>query len=272
MPQPHLFVIGAHRSGTTAMVRALTELGAWPGHDLDQNAEPRALIEANMEILSECGGRWDHPEVVDDLLADPELRRRYAPVVEQALARLERKAKPNRHGLLVLKDPRLSFTLPLWFEARPEAHVLHIHRHGVDVAASLRSRHRKALTTPHRLPRLPRPHVFGGRPVSPRCATIEGAFGLWESYVTRAHDQVRALGARAQECAFEDFATDPAQVLETIVHDFLGGTGFTPAAAKLDSAASMLDASRALAFREDPELAAFADGVADRLAAARPTS
>src|SRR5262249_51761949 len=45
------------------------------------------------------------------------------------------------------KDPRNTYTLPIWLDVFPHAKVVHVYRHGVDVAHSLRVRQNNSIAT-----------------------------------------------------------------------------------------------------------------------------
>ena len=59
--RPPIIVLGAHRSGTSALSRVLDELGVFVGSRLDSNHESWFFLRLNVWLLSRCGGRWDHP-------------------------------------------------------------------------------------------------------------------------------------------------------------------------------------------------------------------
>ena len=44
------------------------------GRALDPNHEALFFLRLNDWLLQQCGGRWDHPDVIDDLLADDDVR------------------------------------------------------------------------------------------------------------------------------------------------------------------------------------------------------
>jgi len=276
-----ILVLGAHRSGTSALVRVLGELGLFTGARRDPNDEAWFFLGLNDWLLRQCGGRWDHPEPIRDLIAHADAR-----ALAVDYLRLSVASRPRCCGFLGLgrtlrtpggvpalrepwgfKDPRTTFTLPLWLEVFPTAKVLHIHRHGVDVAASLRARQRRNLERSRRLFARNRPALRwlakrAGFTDSVRCATLEGAFALWESYVVEARRHVAALGDRALTVSYDDWMADPGAFLERVV-GFCGLDG-SASAAQRERALALVRTDRAGAHREDPELAAFADRVRER--------
>src|SRR5437764_9140277 len=66
-----VFVLGMHRSGTSAVTRAISAFGVPLGHPADAMppgpdnpegfAESIALAECNERLLDLAGGRWDAP-------------------------------------------------------------------------------------------------------------------------------------------------------------------------------------------------------------------
>lgn len=150
-----LVVIGMHRSGTRLVVDVLDKLGVFMGADRQGDAESVTFMLINERVLHQCGAFWSEPMSAHFMLAEPEVVRHLAAAAAETLAaELERYAGPSgwhreaassewpRFGW---KDPRNTFTLPVWKEIFPNLRALHIVRHGVDVAASLSRRHAAAL-------------------------------------------------------------------------------------------------------------------------------
>ena len=63
-----IIILGMHRSGTTMIVKMLQEMGLFIGWDLEENYEARFFFSRNETILNSCGGSWDNPKVIDNLL------------------------------------------------------------------------------------------------------------------------------------------------------------------------------------------------------------
>jgi hypothetical protein len=137
-----VFVIGMHRSGTSAVADALGALGLTLGepgeHMRADPANPggffelRRIGELNDEILAELGGRWDCPPALAEGWEN-----------RPAMTPLVRKAMTTKAALLprerwVLKDPRITLLLPLWRRAVLDrcAAVLVV-RHPMEVAWSV---------------------------------------------------------------------------------------------------------------------------------------
>jgi hypothetical protein len=163
------------------------------------------------------------------------------------------------------KDPRNTFTLPVWKHVFPNLRASHIVRHGVDVAASLARRHAEALksATGEAVPpalTVIRDHGLGVLS-SRRGWTLAEALTMWEQYVEKAREESAALGDRALEIRYEDLLLQPERVIPLIAK-FCGVATPSRPEALLDA----FEPRRAFAFRRDPELGAFAGSVRDVLA------
>jgi hypothetical protein len=140
--------MGMHRSGTSAVARVLSLLGAalprqLMAPDAAQNPtgfwEPNGVVELNDRLLRELGSRWDDMLSArlgaDERLLKPETVRAAVEVLDQEFGDGE---------TIVLKDPRLSVLAPLWMRALQktgrEPAVVIVVRNPVEVAQSLARR------------------------------------------------------------------------------------------------------------------------------------
>ncbi len=269
-----IVVIGMHRSGTRLLVDVLDRLGVFMGADRQADAESVAFMLINEGILQQCGAFWSEPMSAHFLLSQPAAAEQLAASARQALeAQLEQYVGPNgwhrrsasdwpRFGW---KDPRNTFTLPVWRKVFPNLRVIHIVRHGIDVAASLSRRHAEALraatgqTVPPALTVI-RDHVFGILS-SRRGWTLAEALTMWEQYVEKARQEAAALGERALEIRFEELLQTPENVMP-VVAQFCGVA--VPQNQRAPIAG--LEEGRAFAFRRDPKLVAFAEATRELLA------
>lgn len=278
-----VIVIGMHRSGTSALTRLLQQSGLFMGRGASRNEEAAFTNAVNAWLFRQASATWDRPETVDELFADESVR----PALVDYLGGIVRgpasvrflgprrwwryRGLDRMDGPWGWKDPRNTWTLPLWRELFPDARVLHIVRHGVAVAESLRVRREKAVAV--RLnryrrrrslllasPLAPKQRGFGDQP---RCRTLEGGFSLWEDYVRRARQHVESLGGNALELRYEDLVVEPHAHLQEVL-DFCG---LKAGQKRIDSAVAGLDTQRAEAWRRDERLCRFADEVGQRLAA-----
>jgi len=269
-----IVVIGMHRSGTRLLVDILDKLGVFMGADRQGDAESVTFMLINEGILHQCGAFWSEPMSAHFMLAQPAAVEQLAAGARNALAAgLERYAGPSGRHLganaqelpaFGWKDPRNTFTLPVWRQVFPNLRVIHIVRHGVDAAASLARRHGEALraATGEAVPpalTVIRDHALGVLS-SRRGWTLAEAFTMWEQYVEKAREESAALRGRALEVRYEDLLTQPERTIPTIA-EFCR----VPAPAAQATLLAGLDPGRAYAYRRDPELAAFAKSVRDVL-------
>lgn len=141
-----LFVLGMHRSGTSATAGALQRLGFDLGEELIEAApdnpkgyfEHAAAVAANESLLDALDRSWDDVRALPHGWTRSDAARAVMPAVDAVLDGFE------GHARWALKDPRLCRTLPLWLEAAAdrglETHCLLVLRHPIEVAASLRAR------------------------------------------------------------------------------------------------------------------------------------
>ena len=269
-----IVVIGMHRSGTRLLVEILDRLGVFMGADRQADAESVTFMLINESILHQCGAFWSEPMSAHFMLAQPGAAEQLAASARETLAgQLERYAGPSGRHLASSaaelpafgwKDPRNTFTLPVWNEVFPSLRTIHIVRHGVDVAASLTRRHSAALraATGEAVPSaltVIRDHALGVLS-SRRGWTLAEAFTMWEQYVDKAREESAALGERAFEVRYEELLLQPERVVPKIA-EFCG-----VAPPRHETLLDGLSPGRAFAFRRDPELVAFADSVSAILA------
>ena len=146
-PGTHAVVVGMHRSGTSAVANSLAQMGfalpdvtdlITPGPFNERGYwESRRFVTYSDRVLARLGGTWSAPPRPDpgwELSDDAEtsgLRGGAREFVQQEFT------APH----LVLKDPRLCITLPLWRTALPERPVaILVLRDPLEVARSLERR------------------------------------------------------------------------------------------------------------------------------------
>lgn len=261
---PPIIVIGMHRSGTGMMTRALESLGLFVGRDKDENHESTFFQGINEWLLRQCGGSWDNPQPISHLLRNAEIRERTTDYIRRVLLASPRSVSFLGWGRYVFyrniarlkipwgwKDPRNTFTLPLWLDLFPEARVVHIRRHGVDVANSLVKRGRSKTLAQKVYNRSLTLHWFrakkGAFVMSPRCDSVRGAYSLWEEYLAQADKHVFALQERAFELSFEDLIAQPHRVIP----DLCRFCGLRADDLVMKRVAEGFNRDRAFAFRRD---------------------
>lgn len=270
-----IVVIGMHRSGTRLVVDVLDKLGVFMGADRQADSESVTFMLINESLLHQCGAFWSDPMAAHFMLSDAGATAQLAAHVRAALAtQLDRfvgstawhrdGSEPPAFGW---KDPRNTFTLPVWRAVFPKLRVVHVLRHGVDVAASLARRHAAALreATGAQVPpalTVIRDHALGILS-SRRGWTIAEALTMWEQYVEKGREQCAALGERAFELRYETLLEQPDEVVPALA-EFCGLPA--PAPAKRRSVLDGLERGRAFAFRRDPKLAELAADSRDVLA------
>jgi hypothetical protein len=262
-----IVVIGMHRSGTRLVVDVLDKLGVFMGADRQADSESVSFMLLNEGLLHQCGAFWSEPMAAHFMLADAHATEQLAAGAREALAaRIDRYAGPTawHRGASALppfgwKDPRNTFTLPVWKAVFPNLRAVHVLRHGIDVAASLSRRHAAALRAATGEPVPPaltviRDHALGILS-SRRGWTLAEALTMWEQYVEKGREECAALGERAFEVRYETLLAEPQRVLPALA-EFCGvpAPGPTEQGALLDR----LEPSRAFAFRRDPALAELA--------------
>jgi len=283
-PLPPVIMLGMHRSGTSLLSSMLAELGLFTGQDLQDDCESVFFIRCNDWILRQGQATWDHPGIFLKYSNDPEWRRQIANQLKRRLGgtRSARYAGAGHAATFRKflacdapwgwKDPRNSFTLPVWLELYPDARVIHITRHGVDVAQSLITRERRLrqrFVSLVKASAILWPRAETGAPTSPwRCATLDGAFSLWEAYMRQSRAQVQALGSRAHEIVYEDFLRNPVPVLDRLCR-FIG---LSVDEDRLRRVSGAVVPGRAFAHRADPALRDYARRLGPRLASLGYTS
>ena len=140
-------VVGMHRSGTSAVARVLSLLGA----DLPQNLmpawesneqghwEPERIVALNEQLLADAATAWDDVSRFPDAWYGSTSAEEYRGRLVELLAK-----EYGDSRLFVLKDPRLSRLIPFWLRAVSEfgadpSFVITV-RNPLEVAASLKAR------------------------------------------------------------------------------------------------------------------------------------
>lgn len=139
-----LFVLGMHRSGTSALTGALTKLGFRNAEDLmaanEFNAsgywEASRAVEINDDFMESHGSYWFDPWPLDVSGGTTEGDRKAFDEIKTFLT-----AEFKGSALNIVKDPRICRNFPLWFEAATElefdVRCLLISRHPAEVVKSL---------------------------------------------------------------------------------------------------------------------------------------
>lgn len=139
-----LLVLGMHQSGTSALTRVLSLLGAaLPGRLMKAGPdnslgywESSSLMEVNDELLTAAGSCWDDWAAFDEDLLGRETQAAFEARIGSVI-----KAEFGDAPLIVLKDPRIARMVPLYLRILDglgyTVRCLLITRHPREVAQSL---------------------------------------------------------------------------------------------------------------------------------------
>jgi hypothetical protein len=140
-----VYVLGMHRSGTSALARIVNLVGVPLGSDegfVPDRANPRGYWESRQlaqfqdRLLARLGGSWAAPPRLEH---GWERSPRLVAVIGRG--RWIFRTVYRNESLWVWKDPRMSITLPFWLRAlRVKPVIVMIHRHPLEVARSLEAR------------------------------------------------------------------------------------------------------------------------------------
>ena len=132
-----------HRSGTTMVAQALASAGVYPGAICDHNSEPLYAIDINDRLLEEASGNWwsvpgdaSLEVAMQSGLSELQARDLYAAHLKISTGSSLRQWF-HYAGPWMVKDPRLSLTLPWWLERFPNAKVIWVLRDEAAVVDSL---------------------------------------------------------------------------------------------------------------------------------------
>ncbi|WP_254432111.1 sulfotransferase [Aquisalimonas sp. 2447] len=281
--RPPVIVIGMHRAGTSMLTRILQGFGFFMGRNTTRNEECRWMNALNYWVFDQASATWERPSGVDTILTDQRIRQLavdYLGGITDGPASigylgwtrwLRHRSMHHQPHAWGWKDPRNTYTLPLWLEIFPNARVLHITRHGVDVAESLRVRHRTALNAAADRYRRRR-WLYVNNPLAPKrsgfahAASVDDlgyGLDLWKAYTERARAHTRSLGDGALELRYEDLLSNPEHHLGNIVQ-------FCELRAdhsEIRRQAEYFRPNRMFAYQHDPELIDFADSRRETLEA-----
>ena len=239
-------VVGMHRSGTSAVAGTAVRLGLAPPRRPLPAApdnptgfyEPASVAIVNHELMRSLGHSWhDSLSFLPGRLDHDTFSSAWLPLMTGAL-----EAEFENDAAFVMKDPRLSLTLPFWLPALRSVGaavaVLLVIRHPAEVARSLlwRDRLAEAVTVPlwlhhvleaERMSRaLPRALVFyddllrDWRGCMERAGQIAGI--AWPASMHRAATDIDTFLNRANRHHFASDAS--ASIGPPVVRDIVGST------------------------------------------------
>lgn len=262
-----LIVVGMHRSGTSVLARCLESMGVFSGRLLDENHEPLFFANLNNWLIRQCGTEWDWPLQAEAVQNNPDFVK-WSVERLNSLIRSPRswaylglkntikfRSIPNLQIPWGWKDPRNLITLPIWSKVFPNARVVLVTRHGVDVAESLRVRAQKmidcATATQFDWLRI-RPQSATN---SIRCLNIQEGLQLWHEYNQIGGRTIPASGLPYICIKFEDLMAEPSQTLRSLA----AFANLSPTEETITGISKNLRLERAFGYLAKPSLAEFAE-------------
>ena len=260
-----VLIIGMHRSGTSMLTRFIHESGVFIGKKgkMGPNSEAFFFQRINEWMLFQKGATWDstnnlkfNSKFTNDNLVDV-VNNRLQPIIHTRNY-LDYKDLVSNGNLLECnfnwgwKDPRTTFTLPVWQKIYPEAKILHIYRNPVDVAQSLRKRAimQEMSFRPNIKTRLKENLLIGKNQYtgSFNVMNLYNGFKLWSLYVNKALQYEGALHIK-----YEDLLQSPQPTLSKIIRS----VNLEVDEITMALTAGQFDKSRRFAFVKSDELCTF---------------
>ena len=267
-------VVGMHRSGTSLVSRILDDCGVMMGKDLQEDHESIFFISLNEWIYGNAGASWERPGALSELTNLPPAMEAVEEYVRKRLSsRSSRKysGKLLKNGLFDMderwgwKDPRNGPTLPLWRSIWPDMKVIHVIRHGVDVAASLKTRNsahwegdvsRFKKWLPTYSWRSSKSPIMRGQ----RSSTLEGGLSFWSEQL-EIESEILAPIEDKHVVRYEELLSSPRDSITKILEYI----SIEITEEKLTLIEETINPSRAFAFMNNPELLEFAEKNAETL-------
>jgi hypothetical protein len=273
-----IIIIGAHRSGTSMICRFLENTGVFMGRKKESNNESIFFQDLNHWILNASSARWDSPENIEYLFANKEIFDLTVDYLKQIVNSphiksylgfykyLKNRSLTRLNFSWGWKDPRNTYTLPIWLEIFPQAKIIHVYRHGIDVANSLIKRNNNGVSVAKHL-HGKRKHLYnivkkkGGFTDGILCSKLEGGFNLWEKYIRKSFELESKIHNKFLNIRYEDFLYEPEKQLIKIL-DFCH---LNVDSEKIKQVCQSVNKNRSFAYREDKKLVEFSEIVKDRL-------
>lgn len=262
-----IIIVGMHRSGTSLLSSLLQDMGIFMGHSRDKNEESRFFLKANHWILNQISASWDDPQNMN--YANQEFYDAVSLVLANQIDSIYSKYKyfgPTKMWTSSFKkekswgwkDPRNTFTLPIWLELFPDAEVIGIYRNPWDTILSMNKReHQKVQALKKKKFKGDwKSYFYKGKisNASFRLLDEDNCFQLWKAYNEKMfehQDKIKLL------IKYEDLLEDPLPILQSIQENLSQDFRVKP-----NALTTKIDSSRAYAFSNDnPKLIALKDKV-----------
>jgi Sulfotransferase family len=246
-----VMILGAHRSGTTATARALELCGLQIGQRLDSHHESKALQRLHENYLQRVGASWHHPKPFLDWVQTSDGERDCLEYLRDGIGRefaLLFSYRKNPRGLWLLmrlklgaswgwKEPRTTLFAQIWLQLFPNAHVLHVVRHPLAVATSIREREMSFRAA--------------GNLATPQLDELDYCLRLALTYVESA-EHIASQTSYYRRIRFEELQHDPRRMLEQLA----AFCGLCPSRGDLTKAAGTIRPERSRQWNEVPEVEA----------------
>jgi hypothetical protein len=237
------------------------------GKDLQTDHESKFFIQLNKWIYQNAGADWARPKALEELIDYAPARKQVEEYLRIRIASSSSKKFSGRNlknGLFDMdskwgwKDPRNGPSLPIWKDIWPEMKIIHVVRHGVDVAASLHSRSLKNWTEDEgRFKKWTKMYKWRSSksPIrkGQRAATLSHALEFWAEQMDVEKKVIQPY-ENVLEIRYEDLLTSPAVVLKDI-WNYIGKETDEKLLREIET---MVDYSRAFAYKQNEELSVFA--------------
>jgi glycosyltransferase involved in cell wall biosynthesis len=157
-PLKTMVVLGMHRSATSLVAKSLNHEIFMGDNLLKHEAidnpqghyEDKDFIKLNDEILQAAGGSWFQPPPKEKILG---VEQRLKDQAQILIALKINKALQEDYSFWGWKDPRTTFTLPIYLPHLPQPHFTFVARHPTEVAQSLVKRNKMSLAKAQELTR-----------------------------------------------------------------------------------------------------------------------
>jgi hypothetical protein len=246
--RPPVLVVGAHRSGTTATVRALEILGLQTGQRLDSHHESKVLQRLHETYLRGVGAAWYRPGPFLEWANTPEGAGDCVKYLRQNIRHEFRRVfgyrnSPRGLGMQARiklgaawgwKEPRTTLFAPFWLQIFPNARVVEVIRHPLAVAMSIRQRELEFRA--------------GGDPATPQLEQLDYCLRLALTYVEAGERLVR-LTPNYCRIRFEEIQANPLRTLAELA----GFCGLRPTSARIAKSAASIRPERPPEWQALPE-------------------